>query len=317
VFNFHRSGLRFMHSNTDALSVWREQVGRQILKLDFKPLSDVPFQAKIKPIIENGGIRIVRWAHTPGLTFRDDELVKDGVDSFALMYSDRSPIHFSHRGRDDLLAKGEATLLHNSEPGSMGSPRMNDFIAIIVPGCPQLENADAAIAERWPNSTPALRLLQSYVSALESVGIARDAETGAVAAGHVVDLLLLATRQRLGLDTREWCARIEDVRVRIALDYIARNFRDLGLAETEVAMSQGISTRLLQRLFEQAGIRFCEHVRELRLQAAHRALTDGRQNSRRILDIALICGFSDVSHFNRVFRKRFGVSPTAVRESGR
>ena len=33
----------------------------------------------------------------------------------------------------------------------------------------------------------------------------------------------------------------------------------------------------------------------------------------RILDIALDCGFGDVSNFNRAFRAEFGVTPRAYR----
>jgi AraC-like DNA-binding protein len=33
----------------------------------------------------------------------------------------------------------------------------------------------------------------------------------------------------------------------------------------------------------------------------------------KILDIALDCGFGDVSNFNRAFRAEFGVSPRAYR----
>jgi transcriptional regulator GlxA family with amidase domain len=33
----------------------------------------------------------------------------------------------------------------------------------------------------------------------------------------------------------------------------------------------------------------------------------------RIIDIAFAAGFSDVSHFNRIFRRRFGDTPSGVR----
>jgi len=39
--------------------------------------------------------------------------------------------------------------------------------------------------------------------------------------------------------------------------------------------------------------------------------------STRILDIALDCGFGDVSNFNRAFRTEFGVSPRVFREQNR
>jgi len=34
---------------------------------------------------------------------------------------------------------------------------------------------------------------------------------------------------------------------------------------------------------------------------------------RRISDVALQVGFSDISHFNRLFRSRFGDTPRGVR----
>lgn len=41
------------------------------------------------------------------------------------------------------------------------------------------------------------------------------------------------------------------------------------------------------------------------------AMGCGRE--RRISDIAFACGFNDLSYFNRCFRRRFGLTPTAAR----
>jgi AraC-like DNA-binding protein len=55
----------------------------------------------------------------------------------------------------------------------------------------------------------------------------------------------------------------------------------------------------------------------LRLQRAFALLIEPPGSARRISDIALEAGFSDISHFNRLFRARFGVSPRGVRAAGR
>jgi AraC-like DNA-binding protein len=42
-------------------------------------------------------------------------------------------------------------------------------------------------------------------------------------------------------------------------------------------------------------------------------LTDRRCLHLTIIDIAFAVGFGDISHFNRVFRRRFGDTPSRVR----
>ena len=61
---------------------------------------------------------------------------------------------------------------------------------------------------------------------------------------------------------------------------------------------------------------FTEQVNELRLQRAYTLLTEARENKSRISDVALQAGFSDISHFNRLFRSRFGDTPKGVRTQG-
>jgi len=50
---------------------------------------------------------------------------------------------------------------------------------------------------------------------------------------------------------------------------------------------------------------------ELRLTKAAELLV--HEAERRISDIAFDCGFNDLSYFNRCFRRRFGLTPSAAR----
>ena len=75
-----------------------------------------------------------------------------------------------------------------------------------------------------------------------------------------------------------------------------------------------MTTRYLQMLFESEGTTFSAFVREQRLARAFRMLTNPRFCGSKVADVALGCGFGDVSYFNRKFRARFGASPREVRE---
>src|SRR5262249_17355035 len=102
-------------------------------------------------------------------------------------------------------------------------------------------------------------------------------------------------------------------RLNVALDCIAARFQDPELSLPKVAQTLHISSRYLQRLLEMSGTSFTEHANELRLQRAYALLIEGRQGKVRISDIALQVGFSDISHFNRLFRSRFRGRPSDVR----
>jgi AraC-like DNA-binding protein len=42
-----------------------------------------------------------------------------------------------------------------------------------------------------------------------------------------------------------------------------------------------------------------------------------KNTSERIINIALECGFNNISYFNRSFKKKYGISPTEYRAKKR
>src|SRR5215211_1254719 len=68
----------------------------------------------------------------------------------------------------------------------------------------------------------------------------------------------------------------------------------------------GVTPRYVHMLFATEAASFSEFVLAQRLVRAHQMLTDPRCIGRPISAIAFDAGFSDLSHFNRTFRRRFG-----------
>jgi len=94
---------------------------------------------------------------------------------------------------------------------------------------------------------------------------------------------------------------------------IGRRFSNPDFDLDNVAGALGLSRRYVQQLIEETGKSFTEHVVERRLERALAMLSDRRCLHLAIIDIAFAAGFGDVSHFNRVFRRRFGETPSGVR----
>ncbi|MGA8143729.1 MAG: AraC family transcriptional regulator [Candidatus Acidiferrales bacterium] len=84
---------------------------------------------------------------------------------------------------------------------------------------------------------------------------------------------------------------------------------DGALGLNGLAREAGLSPYHFLRTFERlTGITPHQYVRRARLRDAASRLAAERE---KVLDIALDCGFGDVSNFNRAFHSEFGVSPRA------
>ncbi len=79
----------------------------------------------------------------------------------------------------------------------------------------------------------------------------------------------------------------------------------------DVLALTGLSRPTFARQFKKhSGRTFSEFLNRLRLQAACRELLE---SGRSVLEIALGCGFTQVSFFNRLFRRLQKCSPTEYR----
>lgn len=102
-----------------------------------------------------------------------------------------------------------------------------------------------------------------------------------------------------------------------ALQLIDRNAWDPGFGPKELAMALQVSPRTLQRHFETIGETAGKRLLAVRLATAKARLNEDRSATGResIATVAYDCGFNDLSHFYKVFRDRYGVSPGAVRKN--
>ncbi len=98
---------------------------------------------------------------------------------------------------------------------------------------------------------------------------------------------------------------------------ILENLRQRSFSIHGVASRHGITVNYVRQLFAAEGITFSEFVLQQRLAAADLMLRDPRYADRSISAIAFEAGFGDVSYFNRIFRRRYGMKPSEARENAR
>lgn len=96
-----------------------------------------------------------------------------------------------------------------------------------------------------------------------------------------------------------------------AREFIAANHgEDLSL--TDVAKAVHMSTFYFCKQFKKAtGLSFTNYLSRVRVEKAKELLLNPHA---RVSEVAFECGFQSLTHFNRIFRKLLGESPTAYRE---
>ena len=84
---------------------------------------------------------------------------------------------------------------------------------------------------------------------------------------------------------------------------------------TQLAQHCGVSSRTLQKAFaDLRGITTVAHVRNVRLDHAHRAL---ECDEASVAEIAAHCGFRSSTTFALEYRKRFGMAPSRTKRAAR
>jgi AraC-like DNA-binding protein len=294
----------------DRLTQWREEFGRGLVRVEIEPLaSDRPFRAEAT-LQALPGVRTALCI-APAFYNRTRAIVAGGDDSIGLVINLKAEAAAFQRGKDVVLAAGDAVPILSGEPAGLTS---TCHVGLLFPRAAlasRVDRVEDAAMRVIPHATEPLRLLVSYLTLVRQEFAVATPELRRAVVDHIHDLAALTLGANR--DTRaSGLSAVTEARLTAALAHIADKFSDPGLTVDAVARRQGVSPRYLQRLLETSGTSFTARVTELRLQRAFDLLSRVHRN-RRISDIAMEAGFSDVSNFNRLFRARFGDTPTGVR----
>ncbi|MGY3696068.1 AraC-like DNA-binding protein [Bradyrhizobium sp. USDA 3240] len=295
------------------LSLWREHFGRCVVHADIEPLSNTPIQADAS-LRTIQGLRILALKGTSMRFERSRASLADGDDSIGVIFCSPGRSRLSQRGRDVELRAGDAIAILHSEAASVTYVDGLQ-LGLAVPRAEleqRVSGVESLVMQPIGHRKEAFRLFAAYLKSVLKARALTAPKLRHTIVTHIHDLVALAIDECPALGESSASA-VMAARHNAALDYITLHFQEPGLSVQTVARCQGISPRYLQRLMASSGTSFTERLNELRLQRALELLTGSHVGSQRISDIALEVGFSDVSHFNRSFRIRFGDSPRGVR----
>lgn len=302
----------------DRMAVAREVAGRIYLRLDFEPLNEAPLRVTVEQHAWSP-VSII-FCETNSLAIaRTPELVRDADGDFRFIVRvDGARYQYVSSNLDELMNGWDAALLCNGVAGRINLLGRCSCTAIrirrdsLTAAVRRLE--DRGIRRIAANSEP-LRLLNGYIKHLRGQGPTADPALAHQVGHHLVDLVALALGPAEETHARAMHGATRTARLAAIRADVLANLSDVHLSAITMGRRHGVTDRYIHLLFEETGQTFSRFVEEERLKHALALLTHPVHAAKRISDIAAEAGFSELSSFDRAFRRRFGDTPSGVRRS--
>jgi AraC-like DNA-binding protein len=300
---------------TGRLDYWRHVVGDTVVPMDIRFDHGPRFRGRIMTA-EVGPVRVTEVHEGAGVATRTPRHIRRSApEMYQVLVQGRGYCTAEQDGRSARLGPGDLGICDPSRPFRC------------------LHSARHAVCLTFPRAL--LPLPQEQVARLTGTRIPGDGGTGELVSsflrrlprhldggeGHArlasaaIDLVTVVLANRLGdADAAPPDARQAALLRRIEA-FIDRRLGDPALTPPAIAAAHHISLRYLHRLFERAETTVAAHIRARRLDRCRRDLLDSANAALSVHAIGARWGFTDPSHFNRVFRAAYGVPPGEFRSA--
>ena len=294
---------------------WNELTGDALTQLVADPHDRHTFAGRLA-LAQVGEIRVAEICSDPATVRHSQQHIARAPDAkfFLCLQLDGVSVN-RQEGREAVLRYGDFTLFDSSRPYEVTFGERNRMIVLCM-GQAQLQRRMAApqalVALPMLGDTALPGLLSGFLRHFwRECQSARELPLGPRFSEAVLDLIASAythVAQSLSESRSVSLARRERVR-----SYVEAHLHDATLTPSSVARRLGMSPRYVHHVFNEAGETLARYILRRRLEECARALDDVAQRGQTATEIAFRHGFNDASHFGRVFRERFGLTPSAYR----
>lgn len=302
---------------------WCETFVRNIANAGITRLDDRsrPFEAAVETLAL-GRVSVAHVTGTPVRFTRTPKQVASGNHDFTLIVTREGQTRVEAGDTRSTVGKYGAQLVTHWQPGHVDFCTAGDATGTYrafryqVPRnlvYAAIANPEALCFKALTGNAQALDYLVQYTDQVLLRQDFDDPRLAERAGAHVFDLVATILGPPRGAPQIVERRGIRAARLAAILAQIHTEYLDRHFSVEVVARRHGVSPRYVQRLLDEHGETFSHRVLRLRLDRVAEMLAAPPHAHQRIGDIAAAAGFSDLSYFNRTFKRRFGESPRRFR----
>ena len=216
-------------------------------------------------------------------------------------------------GYETILQPGDAMLLDSLYPFQLDFPENFSCLSVKIPRDllrPMLKDPKAATSKPIANQSPINMAIKHYIHFLLKTSKDQiDSDQSRLYLDNLLGLIVAGTSQEKisakKIDRENKFSRIKR--------FINANLDDPELSPVKVAEHFFISVSYVHKLFKKNQLTFGNYLRKQRLECAAMTLQNKSNDTHTISEVAYHLGFNDLSHFWRLFKKHYGMTPREYR----
>ena len=300
----------------ERLTFWRDEVLKRMEPMAASE-ADVPFRGRLRRISVEGA-ELVEHISDPVTALRTAERRRiDGCDDISIDVMRHCEAATIDHGGEHRLRPGDICMVDYAQPIEVRRSR-HAAIGLIMPrsrACEAMGGDVAALAGTRLVARGMTTVLRHHLlTTLDEASFMSPLER-VLAINAAADMALAILQAgRFGTADSE---QFSEGFYRAARRLIDRLCTNADLTPERVAVRLGCSRASLYRMFARHGESIAATIWSARIERARRMLVSAENAGLLVSDIAQHCGFRELPTFTRMFKRRFGMTPSEARASSR
>lgn len=294
--------------------LWGEQIRQTFFPFELHVDPNVPFRADA----QLGAFRQCRVAQVSSSA----HVVEVGASvcdqlpgrQMKILWQLRGTGELHYDGRRTELQAGQWTAYEATRPYRLSVSDNASFVVFLsdAEGEDGLAFLERRVAAQAQNTEGGAAVALSVAQSMVAVGN-RLSRASQMSSADFITIMLCQEMQLADRHNLAPRRRTTETLLREAVQYVQQNLECPELSPDQIADSMHVSRRTLYHAFESGGETPQALVQRMRLERCREILCCDRARGANITQLAFDFGFSDPAYFTRVFRRRFGITPSQCR----
>ena len=300
---------------------WIEALASGYVRLGADPVPGENFRGQLRIVkLPNCTIGTL-GATVQSITRTLADVAIENTDNVVLLVNQGAQvIAIEQSGRSVECSPGAAVLIEQHRPSTIRLAAPSCCIAAVQVPRDQIRRECPDYSERLlvpiVARSSVLQFTRAYIDFLLDTPDGNEPSLARLAADQVPGLVA-AILNRNGTTRAGPLDSKQGGRGALVLRELDRYFAHPGFSLPMLARRVGVTPRHVQALLAERETSFTDELTRRRLDCARDMLMSPHQAHRSIIEISGECGFATVSHFHRIFRRAFGMTPGEMRTSSK